>query len=126
MLLGLSKWLVVLTLTLSLGVHWALLQSVAWVGMVVNYSQDATLAEALVKTFDGKHPCKLCKVVDEGRRSEKKQDAQKVERKKKFCFDSSICIPRPPSAFTCLSTPSDSALNRIETPPVPPPRGISV
>ncbi|ODU23822.1 MAG: hypothetical protein ABS95_03025 [Verrucomicrobia bacterium SCN 57-15] len=125
-LVRLSKWLVVLTLTLSLGVHWAFLQSVAWVGMVVSYSQDATIGEALAKTFDGKHPCKLCKAVQEGKQSEKKQDALKVEGKKEFCFDSKISIPCPPSAFTLLSAPSDSALSRTEPPPVPPPRGFLV
>lgn len=126
MLRRLSKWVVVLMLTLSLGVHWAFLQSVAWVGMVMSFSQKATLAEALAKTFDGKHPCKLCKAVQEAKQSEKKQDVLKVEGKKEFCFDSTISIPRPPSAFMLLFVPSDSALSRTDTPPVPPPRGFFV
>ena len=67
----LTRLLVVLTLTLSLGAHWVLLQSVAWMGMVVHYSQNATVTEALSKTFDGQHPCKLCKFVKEGKQSEK-------------------------------------------------------
>lgn len=124
--LRLSKWLVVLALTLSLGAHWALLQSVAWVGMVVTYSQDSTFTEALSKTFDGRHPCKLCKAVQEGKRSEKKQDVIKVESKKEFCFNSSVSIPCPPSVLTLLSAANDSALSRTETPPVPPPRGFFV
>jgi hypothetical protein len=122
----LMKLVVVLTLTLSLGAHWMLLQSVAWVGMAVNYSQDAPFTEALSKTFDGKHPCKLCKFVEEGKHSEKKQDVLKVEGKKEFCFDSKISVPFPPSAFTLVLTPADSGLTRTETPPVPPPRGCFV
>ena len=126
LLTRLTKLLLVLALTLSLGAHWALLQSVAWVGMVVNYSQDATITEALSKTFDGQHPCKLCKAVKEGKQSEKKQDVLKVEGKKEFCFDSKISVPFPPTAFTLIYAPADSGLSRSETPPVPPPRGFFV
>jgi hypothetical protein len=35
----LLKLPVVLALMVSIGLHWALLQSVAWVGMVVRYSR---------------------------------------------------------------------------------------
>jgi hypothetical protein len=122
----LSKWLVVVTLTLSLGAHWTLLQSVAWTGMIISYSHDGSFTEAVSKTFDGRHPCKLCKFVKEGQQSEKKQDLPKVEGKKEFCFDSKISVPFPPSAFTLVLAPADSGLSRTETPPVPPPRGCFV
>lgn len=122
----LSKWLVVITLTLSLGVHWALLQSVAWVSMVITYSQDATIGEALGKTFDGKHPCKLCQAVKEGQKSEKKESALKVEIKKEFWNVAEISIPYPPTNFVVLPILSDSALNRTDTPPIPPPRGFFI
>ena len=59
----LSKWLVVVLFVLATGGHWALLQSVAWVTMAARYSQDSVLAEVLEKTFDGHHPCELCKLV---------------------------------------------------------------
>lgn len=122
----LTRLLVVLTLTLSLGAHWVLLQSVAWVGMAVKYSQDATITEALSKTFDGQHPCKLCKAVQEGRQSEKKNDVLKIEAKKEFCFDSKISVTFPPLVFTLILAPADSGLSRTETPPVPPPRSLFV
>lgn len=124
MLPSLSKWLLVLTLTLSLGFHWALLQSVAWVGMVVSYSQDATLGVALIKTFDGNHPCNLCKAVREGQESEKKQAALKVEIKKEYWSDTAITLLSPPSSFTLLPALSLSAPHRAETPAVPPPRSF--
>ena len=123
MLARLSKWLVVLMLTLSLGFHWAFLQSIAWVGMVVTYSQDGTLGEALSKTFDGKHPCKLCKAVQEGQKSEKKETALKLDIKKEFWSEAEITLPCPPTDFSLLPSFSHSALSRTETPPVPPPRG---
>ncbi len=76
-LAALAKSLLVLALVISLGLHWGFLQSVAWVGMVVNFSQDASFAEAWSKTFDGKHPCKLCTSIKKGRAEEKKQDQQR-------------------------------------------------
>ena len=71
-----AKLLLVLTLSFSIGLHWEVLQSVAWFGMVINYSQGTTLKEGLCKTFDGKHPCCLCKMVQAGKKSENKTDAQ--------------------------------------------------
>ena len=53
-----SKFLIVLALAFSLGLHWIFLQSVAWAGMVVNYSRTASLQEAVAKTFDGQHQAK--------------------------------------------------------------------
>ena len=126
MLLRFSKLLVVLTLTFSLGLHWTFLQSVAWLGMVVSYSQNATLNEALTKTFDGKHPCKLCKAVQEGKQTEKKQEVLKVETKLEFCLASKKLLLFPPTVFTLLSVATDSALSRNESPPTPPPRGFRV
>lgn len=71
MLAKASKFILVLALCFTLGLHWGLLQAVAWTGMVVTYSRDASLKTALVKTFDGNHPCKLCVVVADGKKSEK-------------------------------------------------------
>lgn len=76
MLIRFSKWFVVLTLAISLGAHWAFLQSVAWMGMIVTYSRDASFAEAVIKTFDGKHPCGLCDAIQKSCNEEKKQDQQ--------------------------------------------------
>lgn len=60
--------LVVVALCLSLGVHWALLQSLAWTGMLLSWSQEVSLVEAVKNTFDGEHPCPLCKAVESGQK----------------------------------------------------------
>lgn len=39
------------------------LQVVAWGGMLVRYSREAPLREAVTKTFDGEHPCALCLTI---------------------------------------------------------------
>lgn len=123
----LSKWLVVLTLTLTLGAHWVFLQSVAWVGMIVNYSRDASFTEAVSKTFDGQHPCCLCKLVRQGKASEKKQEAQKPEIKtdQSLPVNGEFIFSPPAFALTSIRT-ADPSVSRTEAPPKPPPRSLPV
>src|SRR5271168_4598451 len=81
--LRLSHWLLIAVLFLAIGGHWAMLQTVAWATMIVDYSRDGALTEAVQKTFDGRHPCRICTVIQKSRQSEKKQEslllAKKVE-----------------------------------------------
>jgi hypothetical protein len=116
-----SNWLLVFTLCLTLGFHWGLLQSVAWVGMIVNYSCQGSLKDAMSKTFDGQHPCPLCKLVRAGAAGEKKPEAQQnvkqidlfAERAPAFAFP-----PLPAPVFpVLLMTPS-----RADAPLLRPPR----
>ena len=72
----LLRLMLVLVLALSLGLHWALLQTVAWTGMLVSYAQQDDLATAVSKTFDGEHPCPLCTAVEQGRAAERQQEKQ--------------------------------------------------
>jgi len=44
--------------------HAPLMQVVAWSGMLVSYSRDNTLTEAIGMTFDGEHPCPMCKAIE--------------------------------------------------------------
>ena len=118
----LARLLVVLVLTLSLGAHWMFLQSIAWVGMVVNYSQHDPLIEALAKTFDGKHPCQLCKLVQNGKAQEKKQEKQKPTTKlDQFLTADQAILLRPPKLERLALTASSSSCARGESPPTPPP-----
>ena len=64
----------VVLLSFSLGLHWAALQSVAWTSMFLERVQQGTLFEALQTTLDGKHPCRICLVVREGRAAAKWND----------------------------------------------------
>jgi hypothetical protein len=106
----------------AVGGHWAVLQSIAWVGMAVVYSQSDPLEVALKKTFDGDHPCKLCIVVKHGKQEERKQAVVKIETKLDFLCLESYCYLPPLLPFTLLSPASDSARARAEPPPLPPPR----
>ena len=121
------KTTTVLLLVLTLGLHWTLLQTIAWTGMIVSYSRDASLAEAVSKTFDGKHPCKMCKVIKQAR-AEEKQQQQKQESKP----DSKIKLALPEIAFRLISPASESKLPSVDQwasarsyePPKPRPRAV--
>ncbi len=51
-----------------------LVQEVAWVKMLVSYTQERGLKRGLIETFDGNHPCGLCKKAAELRQQEQPQD----------------------------------------------------
>ncbi|MEZ5388149.1 MAG: hypothetical protein R3F13_21795 [Prosthecobacter sp.] len=72
-----SKRLLAVVMMISIGAPWAVLQSVAWVGMSVAYSvRVGSVVEGVAQTFDGRHPCALCQTVAEGTRTENgKKDA---------------------------------------------------
>jgi hypothetical protein len=120
----LPRFAIAAALAFSIGLHWGFLQSVAWVGMVVNYSHDGSFGEALQKTFDGKHPCYLCKAIAEGKKSEKKPDSGPVAKKFECSYSRTIFVFCAPMQFweTCvLDERADSA---NAPPPVPPPKNF--
>ena len=126
MLTRLGKWVVVLMLVVATGGHWALLQSAAWVGMAFKYSQAAPFKVALVKTFDGKHPCQLCRLVSEGKKSEKKQGRQNLIVKIDFFLAARALGITPPTRFEGPWPPAAEVLERRESPLTPPPRHLHV
>ena len=65
------------------GGHWALLQSVAWGRMLQNYSSQDSFSLAVEKTFNGKHPCSLCKKIEQAKQHEKKNNFVNETFKKK-------------------------------------------
>lgn len=122
---GWARLFLVMGLIASLGWHRGVLQSVAWVGMVVQYSQDASMAEAFEKTFDGQHPCRLCLTLREHQNSDPDSEAQRVSGVPK------LDPAHPWQAFELEFPPSVTGISgglflaqaRLEPPPTPPPRG---
>lgn len=61
----------------------ALLQGVAWVGMISNFAiQGDEFSEAVEKTFDGKNPCQLCHVVQTAQDEQDEEPASGVRELK--------------------------------------------
>jgi hypothetical protein len=113
---------IVAALACSIGLHWGLLQSVAWVGMVVNYSRSGTLGEALTRTFDGKHPCALCKTIAKGKQTEKKSEFSTKGKKVEFSHSAMVFVFGMPMHFWTASGLEADADSLNRAPPFPPPR----
>jgi hypothetical protein len=119
-----ARHLLVAALLISIGGHWALLQSVAWVGMAVNYSIDeGSVATGLKKTFDGNHPCPLCKLVDKGLDSEKKPEPKVKTFKLDLFLTTRVIVLSPPQFREIPRALNEVAEPRTARPPAPPPRG---
>ena len=68
-------------LVLSIGLHWPLLQSVAWLNMIVSFSKEQGFQQAVATALSGKRPCQLCKFVSAGQKAEKKQTKEIAAKK---------------------------------------------
>ena len=118
------KILVVAALVLTTGAHWAALQTVAWTTMLAGNLRTQSVSEAVSKTFDGKHPCCLCKAIAAAKKSEKKSEVVSPELKMEFppAPENFLLIsPEPISAFSLVDFSADSFFSK---PPPPPPRSF--
>lgn len=110
------------------GGQWFVLQSIAWVRMFADYAQQGSLAMALVETLDGRHPCKMCLQIQQGRQQEARKGAKfpwlKPEKMPELCCDARPVTLRPPPAIAgaALVARLDFFYDFIESPPTPPPR----
>lgn len=109
----------------AIGLHWVVLQSLAWTTMLVDYSKRAPLCQAIAQTFDGAHPCSLCHIVSTGKASERKPDIQSsIPKIDIVCVVRVIQLRSPFAQFHY--TLRDFSLAEIEqSPPVPPPRSLA-
>lgn len=107
-------------LFLSVGGHLALLQGVAWVTMIRDYSRTGSVTAAVEKTFDGKHPCALCKKVAAQRTHEEKAPATVKAEKKAEVFIASASSPLPLPVVRPFDYPPHPFVNVPEHPSAPP------
>ena len=106
--------------------------------MLVKNARTCSLAEAVKKTFDGEHPCALCRAINSGHMAEKslglatgnqnsKQNSAGLTKSPKPDLNSSTRSVRLWCEFDLLSYEAVQArlLERREAPPLPPPRLLS-
>lgn len=118
-----ARLVIVGTICLSLGLHWALLQGVAWAGMLVSFASKGTVIEAVQKTFDGQHGCPLCKKVKESQSNPKQpqQAGQSMQKINAVLVEVAALVA--PTGNTFSFVPLHEALvQRTELPETPPPR----
>jgi len=122
MLRCIARALTIFALCCAIGLQWLALQSIAWTAMIVDYSKRTSLCQAIVKTFDGSHPCSLCHIVSRGKTAEKKSELQLLTPKIDIiCTRRAIVLLRPFAHFE-YSTSNFSSLEIVHSPPAPPPR----
>ena len=115
--------LMIVAVITATGTHWTVLQSVAWTGMFASNLSSAGFAEAIEKTFDGNHPCPLCKAIATGKKSESKKEFTPQFQKLEFPHIREDIVLFAPSDFQLLPAAQTSADSYLSRPPVPPPRG---
>ncbi len=118
------------------GGHWAVLQTVAWAGMLADYTRESgSLAVGVEQTFDGEHPCELCKeiAVAKGRETSRPEPSSPTAGQKFKAGKSKSEGVLAENGFQLRLTvgrlrwfaPSGGVLStRREAPPVPPPRSF--
>lgn len=115
---------IVLLVCLSLGMHWALLQGIAWTGMLISFARNGAVIEAVEKTFDGQHGCALCAKVKEGRDSDQKQPQQTGQPLKKLdaMLVTLVKLVAPAAETMPFAVFREVTVKRNEKPEMPPPR----
>jgi hypothetical protein len=121
-----AKFCVLVLLIISIGGHWALLQSAAWVGMMIDYSRDGSISAAVCKTFDGKHPCCLCKAIAAGKKSEQKKELSFKSQKLEFPPSKEDRSPLAPGDYQLFAQIDFLAQSAFQKPPTPPPRDLTL
>jgi hypothetical protein len=125
-LVRLGKFLVILALVATTGLHWVTLQSVAWTAMLADNLQTNSFQVAAEKTFDGKHPCCLCRAIAAGKKSEKKTEFNLQTQKLEFPPLKENFVLVAPTQFQLLPLENFSAKFFAQKPLLQPPRGFFV
>jgi hypothetical protein len=113
-----------LVLFAASGGHWMALQSLAWTRMFLSYSRDGQIAAAVAKTFDGRHPCSLCKQVEKSKQTEPQPTRDiEVESLAAFVEPTPVVVMRAEGVSWKLKNPEWRGEIRAEQPTAPPPRG---
>lgn len=121
--LQLARFLAVFAISTSCGGHWIVLQSVAWSRMIVEYAQTAPLERAIGNTFDGQHPCSLCKKIATAKKSEKHHDTQPVVSQMTLFHERAAALVPPVRAAQPLFVSLQILRSRSGRPLLRPPRG---
>ena len=117
-----GQHLLIAALFFAVGGNWLVLQSVAWGRMIVEYSQRSSIKEAVSQTFDGAHPCDMCKAISKAHKTEKQKAAQIVIKKIEMTYRVCTLLIIPGSRFQKW-TVMDLTADRVSIePPLQPPR----
>lgn len=114
--------LLILVLLAGTGAHWGALQSVAWTRMLAENLRTASFADAISRTFDGQHPCSLCKVIASAKKSEKRTEFPQPLTKLEFPLTTQSLLLVAPTRFQLVPIGNEFVEALSRPPPTPPPR----
>jgi hypothetical protein len=120
----LAQILCVVALCQLLGGHWAILQTAAWVGMAIEYCGHDGVQAGLTETFDGEHPCALCKSIAKNRTSEKNHSTLSALAKIVSILQEETATLDPPRNFWFRQLSAPHAYGVPHSPLIPPPRDL--
>lgn len=107
------------------GGHWGAMQTMAWVGMLWNYTQtDGSLLSGVKKTFDGEHPCTMCDSIKTAKEKEQSKPVILVSAKKIESLPAPMRAVLPLRECRDFLFPAPETLRtaaRSDAPPVPVP-----
>lgn len=107
-----------------LGAQWTLLQTIAWTTMLASNLRSYSFSESVSRTFDGQHPCPLCRAIAAGKKSERKDAAGQAPQKLEFPLFAEQLVLIAPSNTSVLPRPTTFARSVSLKPPTPPPRAL--
>jgi hypothetical protein len=95
--------------------------------MLVDFSRSDTLADAVSKTFDGRHPCRMCHQIREGQDSERHEPSLVDTDRLPRVWLAVVAVPV--NAFSPLVDRLVCDTRALETvfvltPPEPPPQAV--
>jgi hypothetical protein len=126
-MLSAARWIVVLSLMVSIGLHTVVIQSTAWAGMLVEYTlKTGSVSQAVADTFDGEHGCPMCQLAQKTAQDttdDPSAPATGAKLKTHLIADAVpvipiIALPRP----TFPASAGVRGTRRASTPDSPPPR----
>lgn len=118
----LTHIIVLAAFVLSCGGQWYVLQGVAWVKMLYDYSQMVPFTEAVSMTFSGKYPCEICKALAEKKQAETDKFCSLDKFEKKFFPPIVLALARPNATPISYLDIVNIFSDRTDSPPTPPPR----
>jgi hypothetical protein len=114
----------VAVLVAMMGGQWVLLQTVAWTAMLADNLNRGSVCQAVSRTFDGKHPCPLCKAIAAGKKSDQKKPGSFTMQKLEFIpaqGTTKLIVSFRFPLFPRTHFAADSPFEEIF---LPPPRGL--
>lgn len=109
------------------GGHWFALQTIAWAQMLVAYSAEQSIGQAVADTFSGERPCEMCETIQKEKSAEKQQEAATGSTTKiegAMTAPVLLVIPARHGGFDLTATIFWNS--NFFSPPTPPPKALNL